>query len=140
MWGNDKVSTNNVDTLIGQHSCITGDVVFKGGLHVDGLIKGNVHADSSESAVLVLSEKGTIEGQVNVPYVVVNGTIIGDIHADVSVELASKARVKGDVYYTKIEMAMGAEVNGNLVHIEEAVAPLKAVSGGKEKAAGLDKS
>jgi cytoskeletal protein CcmA (bactofilin family) len=48
--------------------------------------------------------------------VVVNGTVIGDVHASGHVELASEARIHGNVYYALIEMAMGAEVNGNLVH------------------------
>ena len=33
--------------------------------------------------------------------------------------LASRARINGDVYYRLLEMAMGAEVNGKLVHITE---------------------
>ena len=35
------------------------------------------------------------------------------------IELAAKARVDGDVFYKLIEMAMGAEVNGSLVHKAE---------------------
>ena len=33
--------------------------------------------------------------------------------------LASRARVVGNVFYKLIEMTMGAEVNGNLVHSAE---------------------
>ena len=50
------------------------------------------------------------------PNVVVNGSIIGDLHASGHVELAALARVHGNVYYSLIEMAMGAEVNGKLMH------------------------
>ena len=50
---------------------------------------------------------------------VANGTVIGDVHALAHVELAAQARVHGNVYYSLIEMAMGAEVNGNLVHRTE---------------------
>jgi len=35
------------------------------------------------------------------------------------VELAPNAKVNGTVYYRLLEMAMGAEVNGQLVHTEE---------------------
>ena len=66
-----------------------------------------------------MSERGTIEGEVKVPNVVINGTIIGDVHASGHVELAAQAKVHGNVYYSLIEMAMGAEVNGNLVHRPE---------------------
>jgi len=118
MWGNTKKpkQTASIDSLIGQNTEIRGDVIFSGGLHVDGKVKGNVIAAEGDDSVLTLSERGTIEGEVKVPNVVVNGTVIGDVHALSHVELASQARVHGNVYYTLIEMAMGAEVNGNLVH------------------------
>jgi cytoskeletal protein CcmA (bactofilin family) len=121
MWGsNSKQQTEKVDTLIGQHTELRGDIVYKGGLHVDGRIKGNVIAENESSTILVLSEGGSIEGEVKVPYIVINGTVNGDLHAQQSVELGAKARINGNVYYNKIEMAMGAEVNGSLVHINEA--------------------
>ena len=119
MWGNKKKprQTAQIDSLIGQNTEIHGDVIFNGGLHVDGKVKGNViSAESEEESVLTLSERGTIEGEVKVPNVVINCTVIGDVHALTHVELAAQARVHGNVYYSLIEMAMGAEVNGNLVH------------------------
>jgi cytoskeletal protein CcmA (bactofilin family) len=69
--------------------------------------------------MLVLSEKGSIEGEIRVPYIIVNGLVVGDIYASESVELAQNARITGNVYYNRIEIAMGAEVNGSLVHYEE---------------------
>ena len=121
MWSNKKKpkQTAQIDSLIGQNTEIKGDVVFSGGLHVDGVIKGGVIAEQGNDSVLTLSERGTIEGEVRVPNVVINGTIIGDVHASGHVELAAQAKVHGNVYYSLIEMAMGAEVNGNLVHRSE---------------------
>lgn len=93
---------------------------------MDGTIKGNVIAEEDSSSVLTLSETGTIEGEVRVTNVVLNGTVIGDVHARQHIELAPHARITGNVYYHLIEMAMGAEVNGNLVHVaEELEAPLQ---------------
>jgi len=117
MWNrNRKQKTTRIDTLIGQHTEVTGNVKFAGGLRVDGTIKGNVYADSDDRSMLSLSEQGTIEGEVNVPFVVINGVVVGDVHGSEHVELQSKARVAGNVYYNLIEMAIGAEVNGKLVH------------------------
>jgi cytoskeletal protein CcmA (bactofilin family) len=121
MWGNNrKRKTTRIDTLIGQHSEVLGDIKFSGGLHVDGTIKGNVIAERNSDSMLSLSEQGTIEGEVSVPFVVLNGVVIGDVHGGDHVELASKARVTGNVYYNLIEMAIGAEVNGKLVHMQDA--------------------
>ncbi len=118
MWGQNKKpkQTAHIDSLIGQNTEIHGDVIFSGGLHVDGTIKGSVIAEKGDDSVLTLSERGIIEGEVKVPNVVVNGSIIGDLRANGHVELAAQARVHGNVYYSLIEMAMGAEVNGKLLH------------------------
>jgi len=109
-------SSARIDTLIGQGTEITGDLIFAGGLHVDGKINGNVAAEEGSSSILILSEFGHIEGDVRVPNIVINGKIVGDVHGSTRVELAPKSRIKGSVYYNLIEMAIGAEVNGALVH------------------------
>jgi len=123
MFGGKKPGMAKIDTLVGQNTVVEGDVIFTGGLHVDGCIKGNVIADKSSLSVLTLSEKGRIEGEVRVPHVILNGSVEGDVHAMDRVVLASKANVTGDVYYLLIEMAIGASVNGSLVHTDEAKKP-----------------
>jgi len=118
MLGSKKRKLGNVriDSLIGRHTQTLGDLRFSGGLHIDGAVKGNVYADDDSGPVLTLRENGTVEGEVRVPNVVLNGTVIGDVHARDQIELAANARITGNVYYRLIEMAMGAEVNGSLVH------------------------
>lgn len=125
MWGNGKGrKAPKIQTLIGKGTELHGDIVFSGGLHVDGVIKGNVIAGDGLTAVLTVSEHGNIEGEVRVPNVILNGKVIGDVYAMERIELASHARVTGNVYYNLIEMAMGAEVNGSLLHRTEAIIPL----------------
>ncbi len=124
MWrGKKKPGTERLDTLVGFETEIRGDIVFGGGLHVDGNVKGNVIARNDGLTSLVLSERGSVEGEVRVPHVVVNGLVVGNIYATESVELAQHARITGNVYYSRIEIAMGAEVNGKLIHLEEAGVP-----------------
>jgi len=128
MWGKNKKpkQTAQIDSLIGQNTEVRGDVLFSGGLHVDGHVKGNIIAEQGEDSLLTLSERCKVEGEVRVPNIVVNGTVIGDVHASGHIELASEARIDGNVYYALIEMAMGAEVNGNLVHeVDTSVVSLK---------------
>jgi cytoskeletal protein CcmA (bactofilin family) len=120
MWGSKKKSGSaKIDTLVGRQTVITGDVNFRGGLHIEGTIRGNVTADSDDRSVLVLSEHGIIEGDVYVPNLILNGTVHGDVHAIERVELVAQAKVKGNVYYNLLEMAIGAKVNGNLVHSKD---------------------
>jgi cytoskeletal protein CcmA (bactofilin family) len=120
MWGKTlKKRTSTIGTLIGPQTEVVGNLKFSGGLHVEGAVKGNVIAENDGHSMLSLSDRGTIEGEVNVPFIILNGVVIGDVHSGEHVELSSKARVTGNVYYNLIEMAVGAEVNGKLVHTPE---------------------
>jgi len=119
-----KKQHNRVDTLVGANTKVNGDLHFEGGCHVDGTVKGNVSADPESSSALSVSEDGTVEGGVTVPYVVLHGIVRGDVCASQRVELGPTARVIGNVYYNLIEMAIGAEINGKLVHQPEGQVPL----------------
>lgn len=116
MLGRSKRKNANIDTLVGSNTRVSGDVEFSGGFHVDGYIKGNIQAEESTESVLSISEHGTVEGSVAVPHVILNGTVKGDVSAKERVELGTTARVIGNVYYNLIEMAIGAEINGKLIH------------------------
>jgi cytoskeletal protein CcmA (bactofilin family) len=123
-----------VDTLVGANTRISGDLHFSGGCHVDGTVNGSVSADPDSKSALSISEGGNIDGGVTVPYVVLNGIVRGDVFANQRVELGPTARVIGNVYYNLIEMAIGAEINGKLVHQPEGQVPLL------EQTAKLDES
>ena len=105
-----------IDTLIGAGTRINGDVEFLGGLHLDGYINGNVSGGPNADAILSVSEQGGIEGSVSAPNVILNGIVKGDIDATLRVELGEKARVLGNVRYSAIETAVGAQINGKLIH------------------------
>lgn len=112
----DKTASSHYDTLISPKTEIVGDVKFKGGLQIEGVVKGNLIAEVGSGAVVRISDSGRVEGQINVPNVVVNGAVVGNIYASEYIELAKKARIQGDVYYHMMEMVLGAEVNGKLIH------------------------
>lgn len=105
-----------VSTLIGDNTEIRGDLLFSGGLHVDGRIKGKVIAVAGEEASLSISETGQIEGDVSVPTLVINGSVSGNVHASEKLVLAPRSHVTGNVFYNVLEVQPGAEVNGQLVH------------------------
>lgn len=127
MFGGKQRRHSVVDTLVGSNTQVNGDLEFSGGCHIDGNVKGNVSADDNSDAALSISENGMIEGGVTVPYVVLNGIVRGDVVASQRVELGSTARVIGNVYYNLIEMAIGAEINGKLVHQPAGRVPLTEV-------------
>ncbi|CAG4884298.1 Cytoskeletal protein CcmA (Bactofilin family) [Georgfuchsia toluolica] len=107
---------SRIDSLVGAGTKVEGNVVFTGGLRVDGEIRGNVTAIGDQSSTLVISEHARIEGEITVSHLVVNGTVIGQLHSSGFLELQTKARVTGDVEYNSIEMHLGAVVQGRLIH------------------------
>jgi len=133
-----------ITTVIGVGTEIKGSIHFSGGIHVDGTIQGDVSAEQDERSTLILSASGLVEGDVRVPNVVLNGKVVGDVLASGRVELAANARVTGTLYYKLLEMEMGAEVNGQLVYVEDGVgSPLQLLPGdesGDDAAREIDNS
>jgi cytoskeletal protein CcmA (bactofilin family) len=112
-------STTRIDTLIGRHTDMKGNISFSGGLRIDGSIEGNITATDDDSAVLTLSDHGRIDGDVRVPNIIINGQVNGNVYVSQHVELAPKARINGNLYYRMLEMAMGSEVNGHLIRAQD---------------------
>jgi cytoskeletal protein CcmA (bactofilin family) len=119
MFGKKQRHQAPIQSLVGADTRVHGDIEFSGGFLVDGYVKGNVKAVKDERSTLSISERGCVEGTVMVPHVFLNGTVKGDVRATERVELGPKARVIGNVQYKLIEMAIGAEVNGKLIHESE---------------------
>jgi len=117
--GNSKPK-NSIECLIGAGTTIEGNITFAGGLRVDGRVRGNVIAADGKPGTVVLSEHAQIEGEIRVSHVVINGTVVGPVHAAEYVELQAKANVTGDVYYKTLEIQLGAVVQGRLVYQNDA--------------------
>ena len=110
-----KVKAVQVDTLVGPMSKVVGDVYYGGGLQIEGTVEGNVLAKGEDKCVLVISEMGVVEGEIRGTYIIIDGTVHGDIYASEGIELKAAAKINGDIYYASLGMTVGAEVNGKLV-------------------------
>ena len=116
MFGKKKIKSAQIDTLIGKNTVVKGDVHYRGGLHIEGKVQGNLIAENSDKTVLIVSEKGCVEGDVKGPVIILNGRIDGNVYSTATLEMARHAKVKGNVYYNLLEMEVGAKVNGSLIH------------------------
>jgi cytoskeletal protein CcmA (bactofilin family) len=116
MFGNKRKAVT-IQTLIGSDTRIEGDLRFASGCHIDGVVNGNVsNANNDPEAYLSISEHGRVEGNVTVPRIGLSGTVEGDVYVTERAELGPTARVNGNVHYNLIEIAAGAEINGQLIH------------------------
>ena len=119
MFRKQNKPEGRIDTLIGSSTRIEGNVLFSGGLRIDGAVRGNVCALPDQPGTIVLSEHARVDGEVQAAHIVVNGTINGPVHAGETLELQPSARVRGDVRYKSLEIHHGAVVEGKLVHHED---------------------
>ena len=120
-------------TLVSRTTEIVGDIHFSGELIIEGRVKGNIYAEDDSQALIRVAEKGAVEGEICVPSAIVNGLVQGDVRSTIHLELAAKAVVVGNVYYNLIEMVMGSEVNGNLMHISSTQQDAKRLGADKKK-------
>ena len=119
MLGNKKsgFGISGSTTLVSRDTVIVGDIHFSGNLDIEGLVQGNIVALPEKEALIRVVHGGRVEGEIRVPSIIINGSVEGDVYSSKHLELATKGRVHGDVCYTLVEMAAGAEVNGALKHI-----------------------
>ncbi len=106
-------------TIIGTDSRIEGDIWFVGDALIDGYVNGSVTAGKDENATLTISENGHVKGSVAAPHLLINGMVEGEVRATERLELAPKARVIGDVQYNLMEISIGAQFDGKLIHRTE---------------------
>lgn len=120
-----SIDATKLSSLIAEDVQITGDVCFASGIRIDGRVKGDLigrAAEGQASALLVLSDKGHIEGTVTCGDAVINGTVIGDLNIEHFLELQSNSRVIGSIRYGQLQMDVGAAVRGQVVHSESSPA------------------
>jgi cytoskeletal protein CcmA (bactofilin family) len=112
MLGNKKAtaSKSGNTTFVSRDTVIVGDIHFSGSLDVEGLVQGAIIAQPGKDALVRIVHTGRVEGEV---------------HSSKQLELASRGRVQGNVFYSLLEMAAGSEVNGNLTHMAADVEPAR---------------
>ena len=112
---NETGYNSGTTTLIAAGTRLTGDISFTGNLEIEGEVIGNVTAEGNKSRIRVL-ESGSVNGNIEVAMVIINGHVKGDLFASELVELAAKAVVEGNLNYNLIGIEKGAEVVGSFVY------------------------
>ena len=109
-----KKSQPPIRSLIAQGSCIEGNLKFTDGLRIDGEVIGDIRANEGSPSILVISESACVTGHIYADHVIINGRVMGRVHAVELLELQPKAKIQGDVAYKALEMHQGAVIFGQL--------------------------
>ena len=121
-----KTESDKGVTLIAKNARLEGEIAFDNELYVYGQVHGNIRA-GGDKATLVIGEQGRVKGDVRAPVVVINGEFEGTVVASSKVVLAEKARVSGNLCYKRIEMRIGARMDGQLAQQDKAGAEVHAL-------------
>ena len=105
---------NSVTTLVGTDAIITGNLTFKHGCHVAGVVKGDVMVAGGKKTELTVAQGGRVEGNAQAARMLIQGTVVGDLCCSGTVSLSSSGRVQGSIEYGEIEIEKGAIIRGSL--------------------------
>lgn len=122
-----KLELEKFDTLIGQNTAISGDLVLRESVRVDGTVRGNLKAEGDEPVSVVIGETGCIEGHVLAHRVLIAGRVVGNIEAMERLELRSTCQVVGDMIFPTIAVEHGATLQGALRKQEPMDKPVMAL-------------
>jgi cytoskeletal protein CcmA (bactofilin family) len=108
-----------VPSIIGEDLIITGNVISKGEVQIDGEVQGDVQCGS-----LLLGDKSQIVGGVIAEDVVVRGRIVGSIRG-LRVTLQAQSHVEGDIYHQSLAIEQGAYFEGKSRRSDDPMADSK---------------
>ncbi len=114
-----KMGNRVGQTAVGIDGRIEGDIWFVGIAVIDGYVNGRIMAGEDDNATLTINENGHVKGSVAAPHLLINGMVEGEVRATERLELGPKARVSGVVQYNRMEISIGAQIDGKLIHRSE---------------------
>lgn len=103
-------------SIIGPELQITGNLVSRGEVQIEGEINGDIHG----SHVLV-GDRATVTGGIVGDEVVVRGHVMGSVRGK-RVLLQSTSRVEGDIYHLTLAIEQGAYFEGKSRRTEDPTA------------------
>lgn len=93
-------------SIIGEDLTVTGNLISKGEVQIEGEIQGDVYCTS-----LTIGEKGRIIGGVVAETLSVHGRIAGCVHA-LHVILEPNSHVEGDICHNTLKLEQGSFFEG----------------------------
>jgi cytoskeletal protein CcmA (bactofilin family) len=110
-------------SIIGEDLTVTGNVLSRGEVQVDGQIQGDVHCSS-----LIVGEKAQITGGIVAEDVVVRGRVMGSVRGN-RVTLQASSHVEGDVFHKSLAIEQGAFFEGKSRRSEDPIATAPRLEG-----------
>ena len=98
-------------SVIGESLRFKGELSAGEDLVIEGKVEGKINQGK---CCLTVKPKGEIRANVNATKIFIEGTVIGDLSATVSVTVRETGDVKGNIIAPKVALSEGATFNGNI--------------------------
>ncbi len=108
-----ETAVKSVPSIISADLSVTGDLVSRGEIQVDGTIEGDV-----ECRILVIGAQGSVTGEITADDVRIHGSVSGQVRAK-SVFLAATAHMVGDITHESLAIEPGAFMEGHCRRMQE---------------------
>ena len=116
-------------SIIGEDLTVTGNVLSRGEVQVDGQIQGDVHCSS-----LIVGEKAQITGGIVAEDIIVRGRVMGSVRGN-RVTLQASSHVEGDVFHKSLAIEQGAFFEGKSRRSEDPTGTAPRLEGMNTRAA-----
>jgi len=103
------MSRSGLTAFIDEGSEIEGRYTFSGTVMLNGRFKGEI----SSTDMLIIGDKGVMNGNIRAGQVLINGEVVGNVSAAERVELKRAARVFGDVEAPVVVVEEGVIFEGH---------------------------
>ena len=104
----ESLENNLEQTFLGKGAFFNGNLSFKGTLYIDGTFTGQINT----SDILIISEDGKIEADIQAGTVICEGVVKGNIVASEKVELRPKSKIIGNIESPSLTIEVGARLDG----------------------------
>jgi cytoskeletal protein CcmA (bactofilin family) len=106
-----KQADSEITALLGRGATFVGKLTFEGAVRIDGKFKGEVFSDGT----LVVGKGAQVDAELAVGEMIIEGTIVGNIRANRSIEVRSSGCLTGDLSTPTLQIEKGAMFGGRSV-------------------------
>ncbi len=120
---NIRTSERGAPSVIGPDLIITGNLVSKGEMQIDGEVQGDIRGTN-----IIIGERARITGTVIAEETVIRGQVMGSVRSR-RVMLQTSSRVEGDIYHQSLAIEQGAYFEGKSRRSDDPLAGAPAMAG-----------
>lgn len=99
----------NIDTLIGEHCTLQGNIGSQNSIKIDGGIIGHVASEG----MVIIGESGWVKGNLRAKELLVFGRVEGDIETH-NLDLKASAHIHGNIDTHTLQVDPGAIYQGSV--------------------------